>query len=149
MCLPIRCLKTGCITLSFIRLLQSNGCTSYICHDVCFEVFAQQRLCTPQYNFSGMCHRNVYWSTQYRIPENSTLPNSSLQCFYAALALKFRVDPSKMDGDLGRPQNVRAADQKYWQDMCIVCGGSSAYSQGIAKLPFPLSSPPWSSPFHP
>jgi hypothetical protein len=31
------------------RSLHSNGCTHYICHVVCFEVFACQRVYTPQY----------------------------------------------------------------------------------------------------
>jgi hypothetical protein len=49
---------------------------------------------------------------------------------YTTLAVKLRLGASKMDGDLGRPHSkVRAADQKYWQAMCIV------YSRGIAKLP--------------
>jgi hypothetical protein len=35
MCLPIRCLETGCITPLFIRLLRSNGCTRHNIIKIC------------------------------------------------------------------------------------------------------------------
>jgi len=51
---------------------------------------------------------------------------------YVTLAHTLRLW-GKMDGDHTK---VRAADQKYWQAMCIVCA-VSPYSRGIAKLFFP------------